>query len=370
MPGQNCRSKTGVAPDRHYVNCLTWQISFVLRLEHQPHLSLTKMRIPVLPQELKDCIIAELASFKGVSDPECRQALKACSLTSSSFLTPSRKHLFAKIQLKESTASVWEDPEISLGFARIFDILVEDGKNSLGRHIPRLASHIRTLSVVLSTMRDPIIEDIPDYYTHNGTLPPCLPSILQILNTSSPIASFSFGFPSFGGSYSHWRKVDEPLRDAIESICRLPSITTLQFQWINGLPATLITGCPNLKALSLRWISVDVPTTTTLVRASSPTSLDPKQLEAPDCRFLHLKSLVLNNFRQLLDPLFDDNPSILARLRHIEFSDLYVDPLPPHELEVLKRATALQSIRCKVNCELQHRKYPTISVQKYNDSNI
>ena len=261
------------------------------------------MRIPVLPQELKESIIDELVSFKGVSDPECRQALKACSLASSSFLTPSRKHLFAKIQLKESAGAL-EDPDISLShaLARIFDILVEDGKNSLGRHVPRVTSHVRALSVVLSPRRARIKDDFPNYYIHSPNRPSRLPAILQIPNTSSPIASFSFGFPSFGAFDPHWRKVDEPMRDTIESICRLPSITTLQFQWIHGLPATLIRGCPNLKALSLRCISVDVSTTiTTIVRASSPTSLDPKQLEAP---VFHLESLVLGDFQQLLDPLF------------------------------------------------------------------
>jgi hypothetical protein len=280
-------------------------------------------------------------------------------LASSSFLTPSRKHLFAKIRLKE-TVGEREDLEIS-GLAPIFDLLVEDGKNSLGRHVPRLASHIRALSVVLSTMGAPIKEDIPDYCIHNATRPPCLPAILQILNTSSPIASFSFGLPCFGRSDSHWRKVDEPLRDAIESICRLPSITTLQFQWIQGLPATLITGCPNLKALSLRLISFDIPTTIiTTVPALIPTPLDSKQLEAPGCRFFHLESLVLDDFQQLLDPLFDDNPSILARLRHIELSNLFVDPAPPGELEVLKRATALQSIKLKLCCEFERREYLSI----------
>jgi hypothetical protein len=318
------------------------------------------MRIRVLPQELKNCIIDELASFKGVSDPECRQALKACSLASSSFLAPSRKHLFAKIQLKENSG-VRGDPDISLALARMFDILVKDGKNSLGRHVPRLTSHIRALSVVLSPRRACIKDDIPNYYIHTADRPSRLPPILQILNTSSPIASFSFGYPCFGSFDSHWRKVDEPMKDAIESICRLPSITTLQFQWIQGLPATLITGCPNLKALSLRLISFDIPTTIiTTVPALITTPLDSKQLEAPGCRFFHLESLVLDDFQQLLDPLFDDNPSILARLRHIELSNLFVDPAPPGELEVLKRATALQSIKLKLCCEFERREYLSI----------
>jgi len=278
---------------------------------------------PALPQELVDCIIDELGSHKGVSDPECRRALMACSLASSSFLTPSRKHLFAKVQLKESHN---EKDERLLALARILDARVEDNKiNFMGRHIPPLASHIRTLSIILSPT--PANRNLMHgKKTLRRKPPPDIPAILEYLIARSPIASFSLEVPNTS-NLRGWKFVDKLLKAGIESLCKLPSITALQFQRIQGLPTTLITGCPNLKALSFRSIYPDIRT------AGS---------------FPHLESLAVGNSEDFLQSSFFSDPSSFAKLRHIEFSvDAFRGPL---NLGVLKMGPSLQSIRFKVHC--------------------
>jgi len=281
---------------------------------------------PDLPQELIDCIIDELGFYKGVSDPECRQALMACSLASSSFLTPSRKHLFAKVRLKEGHS---EKDERLLGLARI---LVEDSKiNFMGRHIPPLALHIRTLSIILSPT--PANQNLMHGQKTLRRKPPSdIPEILESLIARSPIASFSLEFPN--ANLRDWKCVDELLKAGVESLCKLPSITSLQFQRIQGLPMTLITGCPNLKRLSLHSIYPVIRT---------PSS------------FPHLESLAVGYLGNFLESSFFSNPSSFAKLRHIEFSvDAFRGPL---RLGVLKIGPSLQSIRFKVYCYWPEREY-------------
>jgi len=270
--------------------------------------------IPALPQDLIDCIIDELGS-QGVSDPECRQAFMACSLASSSFLTLSRKHLFAKVQLKESHSK--KDERLS-ALARILDVPVEDSKiNFMGRQIPPLASHIRTLSIILSP--------IPPYHLlySQETLRRKSPSIFETLIARSPIASFSLEIPN-DGNLRDWMLVERQLKAGIESLCKMPSITALQFRGITGFPMTLITGCPNLKELSLHSI---YPNT----RTPGP--------------FPQLESLAVGYAEPFLEFF---HPPSLAKLRHIEFCvDAFRGTLSS---EVLKIGPSLQSIRLKLYC--------------------
>ena len=265
-------------------------------------------------------MIDELGSFGGASDPECRQALKACSLASSSFLPSSRKYLFAEVRLKE--CAVGEDLETSSGLACILDVLVEDSKIKLSsQHIPPLASHIRTLCIILSPIR---AYHQKNFHTNS---PSDVPAILEILIANSLIASFSLKF-AVGGAFVEWTYVDEALKAGIKSLCRSPSITTLQFQGIQGLPTSLIRGCPNLKALFLDSVSC---LAASIVHASSPTFLSPKKATGPTflspkqatgCCFSHLEFFAVSGseFRQVLEPLLLSRPSSLTRLRHIEFS--------------------------------------------------
>ncbi|KIM42853.1 hypothetical protein M413DRAFT_444498, partial [Hebeloma cylindrosporum] len=285
-----------------------------------------------LPQELIDCIIDELGSSEGGSDPECREALKACSLTSSSFLATSRKHLFAKVRLEESKNK--QDLQRSLDLARLLEVLVEDNRiSSTGDSIPPLASYIRSLSILLSPIR--ACENKRQRKRKLDPNPSSdIPAILEILIASSPISSFSLEF--IGGTVRDWQYVDESLKAGVESLCRLPSTTTVHCILLEGFPTTLIASCPNLKALSLN--AIRLPAT------SSPGY------------FPHLGSLVLHSHRpiELLEPLACFGPSSLPSLRHIEFPvGAWAGMIFPRaqELEILKWSPSLQSIKAKVSCD-------------------
>ncbi|KIM42857.1 hypothetical protein M413DRAFT_444501, partial [Hebeloma cylindrosporum] len=276
--------------------------------------------------ELIDCIIDELGSFEGVSDPESREALKACSLASSSLLTTSRKHLFANVRLKESNDA--QDLKRSFILTRILEVLVDDSRITLN-HIPPLASHIRSLSIILAPMR--VYRSKIRHQTKSEPDPLSdLSSILEIMIASSPIVSVSLEFP-YNGKARNWKYLDEPLKVLIKSLCRLPSITALQFKLLEGLPTTLITGCPNLKTLSLDSFHYPI--------LGTPSS------------FPHLESLVLHGSKEFLERLVFLDPSSLPRLRHIEVSlDAWDGLLTAKELGALERAPSLQSIRFKVYC--------------------
>ncbi|KIM42864.1 hypothetical protein M413DRAFT_26839 [Hebeloma cylindrosporum] len=141
-----------------------------------------------LPQELIDWIIDELGFREGVSDPECRAALKTCSLTSSSFLTRSRKHLFAQVRIEERRNN--QDLKGPLDPTGVLDVLVEDNRiNPTRQNIPPLASHIRCLSIILCPS-----DAYPKKLDPNS--PSDLHKILKILIPGSPITSFSLGFPT------------------------------------------------------------------------------------------------------------------------------------------------------------------------------
>jgi len=302
------------------------------------------MRIPALPQELIDCIIDDLGSFEGASDRECRQALKACSLTSSPFLPSSRKYLFAEVRLQEEDTF---DSKVSSSLARILDVLVNDSVTSLRHHIPPLASHIRSLSIILSQSRGfqnlkIYSSETPDF---NIIRPSILPAILQILITGSSINSFSLEFPDV--IFHEWPYVDAQLKANIESLCRSPSITTLRFQTIHELPTTLITGCPNLKALHLYSLSAPV--------MGTPDSINPTthSQQVRGRLFPYLESLVLSGPQAQLMTIFlaDSN---LPRLQHIQLLvDVQLGMVTARELEVMKRAPCLQSITLNIYCHLE-----------------
>ncbi|KIM34814.1 hypothetical protein M413DRAFT_450036, partial [Hebeloma cylindrosporum] len=300
-----------------------------------------------LPQELIDCIIDVLGSFEGASDPERRQALKACSLTSSSFLASSRKYLFANIRLEEEECfqDDTHDFGTSSGLGRILDVLVNDDKTTLSHRTPPLASHMRSLSINLSQAR--AYQNLT-IYSSSGTMdtnrPSTLAAILEILTASSSITLFSLKFPSF--VFYEWQYVDAQLKAGIESFCRSPSVTTLQFQTILGLPTTLITGCPNLKALYLNSVYTG-------------TMPDHSLEQVPGNPFPHLESLVLklndNGSGNVLKHLFlsHSNASSLPKLQDIQISlDPYFGHLSAQELEVLKGAPSLKTIRLEVDCPI------------------
>ena len=301
-----------------------------------------EMRTPALPQELIDCIIDDLGSFEGASNRECRQALKACSLASPSFLSSSRKYLFTEVRLQEEDTF---DSKVSSNVARILDVLVNDSVTSLRHHIPPLASHIHSLSIIFSQSR--AFQNLkihssqtPDF---NIIRPSTLPAILQILIAGSPINSFSMEFPSV--IFHEWPYVDAQLKADIEFLCRSPSITTLRFRTIHELPTTLITGCPNLKVLHLYFLSAPVIGTPNSINPTTPSQ------QARGRLFPHLESLVLSGSQTQLMTIFLADS--LPRLQHIQLLVDVQSGITARELEVMKRAPCLQSITLNIYCHLE-----------------
>lgn len=104
---------------------------------------------------------------------------------------------------------------------------------------------------------------------------------------------------------------------------------------------SIITGCPNLKSLSLhafRYPVIGIP--------------------AP---FPHLESLILSDAGDFLVPLALNfyNPSSLPRLRHIDFSMEFWYPLSDRLPEVLKEIPLLQSIRFKFKVDCYDARSPS-----------
>lgn len=191
---------------------------------------------PIFPQELVDNIVQEVGSIK---DPRDRQsALRACALTSWSFLTPSRRILFAEISLQEDSGNdSSHQNNIRSKLERFWAIL---------QHHPHLELNVRTLTVQLSSFRTYRNHE-DDLRTQNAQKA-ILPSILSSL---SNVRCFSLAFDVIWDDYNCWEYMDAPLQEGLFRFCSSRSITQLSLSIFWDLPITLIIKCPQLTSLSL-----------------------------------------------------------------------------------------------------------------------
>jgi hypothetical protein len=172
-----------------------------------------------IPQDIIDSIITEVGNDK--------RLLKQCSLVSSSFLLPSRKHLFSRIILRNEKAC-----------QGIHQFLVQN---------PVVQSFVRAI-----TLKDIWSYNFPQWM--NGT------SLLAILRL--PFGCIECFSINLGKGYEEpkpwtrdWNKFSSELKDALSNIIHSSNLKTLSLKGISSIPVTLFLQIVHLKTLELHSLS-------------------------------------------------------------------------------------------------------------------
>ena len=185
-----------------------------------------------LPQDIIDSVIAAAGNDTRV--------LKQCALVSSSFLLPSRKHLFSRITLRSDQSC-----------QGIHQFFVQN---------PVIQSSVR--SITLTENSDKWSPKFTEWM--NGT---SLLAILQL--TFCHLESFSITEHRRSHHWS-WDSFSGELKDAISNIIHSPTLKTLFLKGITRVPITIFLHIGHLTTLRLQSISpIDFCDDSSLTRAAS-----------------------------------------------------------------------------------------------------
>ncbi|KAH9483124.1 hypothetical protein JR316_0005225 [Psilocybe cubensis] len=198
-----------------------------------------------VPQELIELIIDEVACIE--DDTQRLSALRSCSRTSWSFLTPCRQYLFAEVTLIEDAGdNRKESLKARLRLQKFLQLLQNDPYLHSEHH--QLSSHIKTLKVELSFAR--AASNKRGFREQNRQCA-VLPSILEMMHHVH-----KFGLYSEPGPVSvSWDLVDDSLKDSLTHFCKLQPIATMELYNISEIPVTLMTDCLGVVSLSARGLT-------------------------------------------------------------------------------------------------------------------
>lgn len=198
-----------------------------------------------VPQELIEIIIDEVASIG--DEAQRLSALRACSRTSWSFLTPSRRYLFEEVALVEDAG---DDTEAGLQDRSRLQSFLQILENDPCLHMEHqhLSMHIKSLNIELSGAR--AARNKRGFRERNQERS-FLPSILQLIHQ---IHTFRLSFDLRQTSVS-WVLVDDSLKEALTQFCTSQPIAGMELQNIDGLPLTLMTDCLSLVSLSVHSLT-------------------------------------------------------------------------------------------------------------------
>ena len=174
-----------------------------------------------IPQDIIDSIIAAVG--------DDRRLLKQCSLVSSSFLLPSRKHLFSRIILRNDKAC-----------QGIHQLLVQN---------PAIQSCVRAITLMDRWGGN-------DAQWMNGT---SLPAILRL--PFGCLECFSINLSQHSWNMDHlilrnWHSFSSELKDALSNIVHSSNIKTLSLRGVTQVPNTFFHQIFHLTTLELHSFSV------------------------------------------------------------------------------------------------------------------
>jgi hypothetical protein len=178
-----------------------------------------------IPQEIIDSIIAEVG--------DDTRLLKQCSLVSSSFLLPSRKHLFSRIILRSDRAC-----------QKIYQYLVQN---------TAIQSSIRAITLA------EYIDDCSGFEFEscqwmNST------SLLAILRLPfSCLECFSIKvYPDYWDAKPwKWSSFSSEMKDALSNIIHSSNLKTLSLEGVTQVPITVFLHIVHLTTLELHSVSPD-----------------------------------------------------------------------------------------------------------------
>ena len=263
---------------------------------------------PCLPQELVDTIINWLSD-----DVE---SLRASSLVSRHFVSPSQKHLFSTIELLSEPHCRLYLPSraqkapaqfpTSTFIAKFADLLESS---------PHLASYVHRL-ILSDDLSEAKLTLCPvSTWLSIGTSE-CLVAILPRLRK---LQTFHIlGVWQYKTAWSHFKPC---LRDAMVTMFRLKSLSSLTIHWIHNFPLAMLRSCSQLKHLDLRLSSVSDDLdggseSQELLRIAQENTTDDAGQPRPQLESLTLDCclFILEWFIHHADSIFD-----LTHIRNIAF---------------------------------------------------
>ncbi|KAJ7257246.1 hypothetical protein B0H12DRAFT_1111638 [Mycena haematopus] len=169
---------------------------------------------PVFPQELFDAVIDHLA--------DDLETLRSCALVSPSFYARASGHIFSRLQVGplDRNHSIYE-----------FYKLLE-GSPSLAASAKSL--HIRQRS--------------PGYGSRWQIASPA-DRFLSLLVSLARLCI------TIDGKSCSWDRIPKALRGSIDLTLARPTFTCLKLTNVSGLPFTLLSHCPALRSLTLKWVT-------------------------------------------------------------------------------------------------------------------
>jgi hypothetical protein len=181
-----------------------------------------------LPNELLLIIINNLAADTEDNDHIALAALASCRLASHFLCSLVTPLLFSSIELVDPSAVGWHrDP-----------VIFKDRVTKSNQFLTRTTTHCHDIAASPHTLT----LRCRDQDSITGT------RISEILHRLPHIQHFT------------WKRIDvspfiTEFSSAIQTLCKSPNITTLDFGSIKNFPITVITACPNLRCLRLSCIS-------------------------------------------------------------------------------------------------------------------
>ncbi|KAF7354270.1 hypothetical protein MVEN_01115000 [Mycena venus] len=249
--------------------------------------------MPVLPQELIDAILAELAG------PAAHRTLKACSLVARSFVTASQRGLFRFLTLTSKTVGI-----VSTRFS----------------DRPHLALYVRDLHV--------------DIHMNTKLYQTPLLKTFQLLKKVQRLAISSYSWQT----WDSWASFSDEFRETFLSLLKLPSLRCFALTRCRGVPIGLIRhALTSYKEVGLLVTGIDVHQEIEL-----PSS-------APGENGKSLTHLLLNYapaqnaaFHSLM--VGDEITASLTHLRHLELAVPVQGSLGGLEVIASKYSSSLQHL--------------------------
>lgn len=221
----------------------------------------TNMTRTILPQELVDLIIDEVANEN--RSTRRLEALRACSVTSWSFLTPARKHIFTVVDLEEDSDE--DNPHSQKVRARLecFTNLLQSDPCKTYSGQPLLSQHVRTLNIRLWCRRQKSYRENPqDAETRHHFVDEILQSLFKVENITLSLPGTIFS--------DQWLRVHEATKEAIEVFCTSRPILNLRLSNMESFPVAILTRS-HLKTFSMdncRMFDWNIPLRTATIAVS------------------------------------------------------------------------------------------------------
>ncbi|KAF8966461.1 hypothetical protein BDZ97DRAFT_685195 [Flammula alnicola] len=302
-----------------------------------------------IPQDIVKTIIDLVATTDILKLEDRQAALRACAPVSTSFLFLVRRHRFRTVVIRvgghEAELSQAEKTRLRL----LSSIIADDPFAQTFRSV---VSQIRELKIefTLDEMDDDEVDDdaamdtssFDDYYMYReddededddddddddddededeDDEDDHLRGIIKMFSSVQEVACTFDESPD----YWCWTEMDDAFSTAIAELCRLPTVTSLRFEYVCEFPAEIITNCPNLKHLTLRNVETadgrtaepEFPYEEGL--EDIPPHLNPPRVNDEGLSTVRLESLDVSSSNSLLESLLGSSSSVFSRLRSLK----------------------------------------------------